>query len=257
MNFDYEEFFDTVIGSGYDNLISSTYFLSGWCVDADDNGHGTDSVDTPTSISTTDIMMGSNMFDEDGKPKYSYNFSGYENEFADTDYGDRYNDMNNTMMMRGDDYYNRIIGSSMEIVDGVMILTANITDSNTSNNTLNSMMGGDGMGGSMVTTTARGKFPDLTTCDGMKFQVMMSSSSDEDNKSNNTAVNWDEFKYRIEFGYKKLPERVFGFGYRADLTMPQQNDDGAGATATAVTRSESLFTDVIIPFEAFTLDWDW
>merc|ERR1719469_1750586 len=48
-------------------------------------------------------------------------------------------------------------GSSMDIVDGIMILTANIS----------------GVGiGNTVTMMAGGKFPDLSTCDGLQFEVM-------------------------------------------------------------------------------------
>merc|ERR1719162_1669954 len=46
-------------------------------------------------------IMGSNMFDENGNPKYAYNFSGYENEFNDTGYEERYN--NQMMMMNSND----------------------------------------------------------------------------------------------------------------------------------------------------------
>jgi len=108
-------------------------------------------------------------------------------------------------------------------------------------------------GSSMVTMTARGKFPDLTSCDGLKFEAMMSFDDDEEASEQ---INWDEFKYRIEFGYKKLPDSVFGFGYRADLAAGT-NQDTTAIVAQQARSESSSFSDVILPFEDFTLDWNW
>lgn len=152
----------------------------------------------------------------------------YENEYKED--GNSYDRMQ---------YYGSITGSSMEVVDGIMVLTANISDTamnwtmgggNDDKSGENS--GGRGMG-SIVTMGARGKFPNLSTCDGLLFEVKT------------TGVEYDG--YKVDFGYKKLPDSVFGFGFRASLTMPP-------STAIATT---SPFTNVVIPFGNFTLDWDW
>jgi len=161
----------------------------------------------------------------------------------------------------------------MGIVDGVMTLTANITKPSKDETSMWSMMGDDMR--SMVVINGKGPFPDLTTCDGLQFEAMMTSSEDDDTNT----IDWDEFKYRVEFGYKKLPDSVFGFGYRADLVMqpPSQtakddsevdndNDDDADTDTTVVdiqkrsaelSSTPSSFTNVVIPFEEFTIDWNW
>lgn len=150
--------------------------------------------------------------------KYEYDFSGYENEDGTT-----YNMMN---------YFGSTAGSGMEIVDGTMVLTANITVSDDE--------GGDGARRGMwdtVSAGARGTFPDLRTCDGLLFEVKA------------TGERYDNFM--VDFGYAKLPDRVFGFGYRAHLPVPRTE-----AVASTV-RSASSFVSVTVPFRDFTLDWDW
>merc|ERR1712241_706440 len=224
-------------------------------------------------------MMGSNMFDEDGNPKYTYDFNGYDNEYKDTNYGNNEKNKNGTDHQGNnhnhwrEDYYDRVSGSSMGIVDGVMTLTANITKPSNDETGMWSMMGDDMR--SMVVINGKGPFPDLTTCSGLQFEAMMTSSEDDDTNT----IDWDEFKYRVEFGYKKLPDSVFGFGYRADLVMqpPSQtakddsevdndNDDDAVTDTTVVdiqkrsaelSSTPSSFMNVVIPFEEFTIDWNW
>lgn len=202
-------------------------------------------------------IMGSNMFDENGNPKYAYNFSGYENEFNDTGYEERYN--NQMMMMNSNDgegnnnwrsqMYKDIVGSSKKIVDGIMVLTANITKRD--DDDIDMMMSmGDGNRRS-ISMNARGRFPDLTKCEGLKFEATTVSTE---------PINLDEFNYRIEFGYEKLPDRVFGYGYRAELAVQQQTSLVSEIRTKSFEQSSSSalsFTEIMVPFKDFTIDWDW
>eukprot|EP00548_Thalassiothrix_antarctica_P005829 CAMPEP_0194145462 /NCGR_PEP_ID=MMETSP0152-20130528/17443_1 /TAXON_ID=1049557 /ORGANISM="Thalassiothrix antarctica, Strain L6-D1" /LENGTH=719 /DNA_ID=CAMNT_0038845707 /DNA_START=13 /DNA_END=2172 /DNA_ORIENTATION=+ len=188
--------------------------------------------------------IGSNMFDENGNPKYEQNFSGYENEFKDTGYEEGYNQMMNSSNNWSNEWYKSIVGSSISIVDGVMVFTANITKPEDDN--MWSMMG-DGMRRN-IAMNAKGLFPDLTSCEGLKFEAMATSAE---------PIDSDEFKYRIEFGYKKLPDRVFGYGYRVDLAFLKSDSQIDASSSIARQSAPSTFMDIMVPLKDFTLDWDW
>ena len=160
MRFDYEQFVEETVGSSFDNVIS-TYFQSGRCL-----SDGTETVATAAAATSTTVLIESfddpkfywesftmddaKMEDMKGmQDQYDFDFSNYDNEIKDSSEYDAWNmegqqnNWNNTSTK----------GSSMVIVDGIMILTANIS--------------GDGMGDT-VTMMAGGKFPDLSTCDGLQ-----------------------------------------------------------------------------------------
>eukprot|EP00592_Proboscia_alata_P006446 CAMPEP_0194356204 /NCGR_PEP_ID=MMETSP0174-20130528/3935_1 /TAXON_ID=216777 /ORGANISM="Proboscia alata, Strain PI-D3" /LENGTH=607 /DNA_ID=CAMNT_0039125725 /DNA_START=129 /DNA_END=1949 /DNA_ORIENTATION=- len=147
-------------------------------------------------------------------------------------------------------------GSSMDIVDGIMILTANIT--------------GDGVG-NMVTMIAGGKFPDLSTCDGLQLEAMATRPGGVDTTMEGKEYDYDG--YMIDFGNKKLPGNVFEYGYRANIVVPISNSDAAAIDAnesssdtssvvSSTTRQQDNngqqqpFLTVNIPFNEFSLDYD-
>jgi hypothetical protein len=288
MGFDYEKFFEETIGitSSFDNNsnnIMSTYFLSGRCVNGVEAAAATgeDSSDNTMTTETTDIliesfdspkylwesiidMMDENKMNELGSMEemYNFNYSNFDNEF-NTNNGDNNYDSSNWR----NEYYDSIAGSSMKIDDGIMILTAIISDNMNTG-------GGDMMRTGMVNMNARGVFPDLSTCNGFKLIIKLTTQQPDDDDGEKAAalpVVYDG--YKIEFGYKKLPDSVFGFGYRANLTIPIINesnvdDTTSGSSVSSISRqadnnngndnmSSSSFTTVIIPFDDFTLDWDW
>jgi len=113
---------------------------------------------------------------------------------------------------------------SFEIIDGVMVVTSNITSPLISSPVEDASF----MRNGLVSLSARsGAFPDVSSCKGLK--MIIKTNNDEEYNG-----------YKVDFGYKKLPEKRFAFGYRTNLTVPN-NDE---------------FMEVMIPFENFTLDWD-
>jgi len=244
MRFDYENFFVETIGSPFENVMS-TYFQSGRCV-------GVETSEDSSTMKTGDIVIESFddpkflwesfTMDEDKmeqaqqmEDQYDYDFSNYTNEFQDGSYNSQYGTTK---------------GSSMEIVDGIMILTANISSADY-NMGGGSMSGNGGMAtmATMVTMAARGIFPDLHKCDGIKFEVM-TAPPDAGGIGNATAYDG----YKVDIGYDKLPDRVFGYGYRANLMVPII--DSSDMSVSTVRQSPS-FMNVTIPFDDFTLNWDW
>lgn len=140
----------------------------------------------------------------------------------------------------------------MEIVDGILVFTTNISDFDMNMMSSNMM---DRSTVNMVATNARGVFPDLSSCDGLKFVA----------KQTNGGAEKQEYDgYKIDIGYTKLDGSVFGYGYRASLSMTASRDDpassGVGVAMARQTDSKNDddgFRTVVVPFEDFTLDWDW
>jgi len=266
MTFDYESFFEETIETSFDESnIMSTYFRSGRCNVVDD---------TTDAGTTTDILIESfdnpkylwesNMLDNmannggmgedwDVDSSYTYDFSGYnKTEYSEiNDYKEETFDVD--MMEWRDEYYESMKGSSMEIVDGILVFTTNISDFDMSMMMSSNMM--DRSTVNMISMNARGVFPDLRSCDGLKFVA----------KQTNSGAEKEEYDgYKIDIGYKKLDGSVFGYGYRASLPMTESGDDDASSSSASVsmaraadiTSADDGFKTIVIPFEDFTLDWD-
>jgi len=172
-----------------------------------------ESFDDPRFMWESFSMDDANMGDMKGlQNQYGFNISSYDNELL----------INSTATTTG---------SSMDIVDGIMILTANIT--------------GDGVG-NMVSMLAGGKFPDLSTCDGLQFEAMATRPGGVDTTMEEKEYDYDGFM--IDFGFKKLVTKVFEYGYRANIPVPISDSDA--------TAQQQPFVIVNIPFEEFSLDYN-
>ena len=96
-----------------------------------------------------------------------------------------------------------------------MILTANISDIDS----MGSGNGGNGNGddmmrNSMVVINARGVFPDLSTCSGLKFiikEVQMTQQQQTDDDDDEKAYKYDG--YKIDFGYKRNFSEDFSLAF--------------------------------------------
>jgi len=272
MSFDYEAFFEETIGSSFDESnIMSTYFRSGRCnfdndkETASSNDILIDSFDNPQFL--WESVMVDNMANGGGgnwdrDSSLTWNFTGYnKTEFSEIN---NYEQETFEMDMMGfrEEYYDTIRGSKMEIVDDTLVFTANISSDTFDMMGSSMMMGGSTV--NMVAMNARGVFPDLRSCDGLKIvakqqQQTNSGSSSEQPKND----YYDGFK--IDIGYTKFEGSVFGYGYRASLNMMGLEDEDVISSNVNVARASSLSSDidndgfqtVIIPFEDFTVDWDW
>merc|ERR1712003_196382 len=62
-------------------------------------------------------------------------------------------------------------------------------------------------------------------------------------------------------GYTKLDDRVFGYGYRASLplipTIVVDDSTSSNIRTGSTYNDQEGYQTVIVPFEDFTLDWDW
>jgi len=229
MKFDYAQFVEDTVGASFnEDDVMSTYFQSGRCIN-----DGTETASEAATTSTTvlvesfadpnfmwesfmmdDVNM-ENMQEMQGMGDYEFDFNTYENEFKDN--SEQYEEW---QMGNQNWNMNSTKGSSMEIVEGIMILTAQIAGEE-----------GDSMGqgmGNTVTMNAGGKFPDLSSCEGLQFEAMTTRSGDGEREE---GEEYDYEGYMIDFGYKKLPDKVFGYGYRANLKVPIRSSSSSSSSS--------------------------
>lgn len=79
------------------------------------------------------------------------------------------------------------------------------------------------------------KFPDVSTCTGLKFNVRSRTKYDG---------------YYVSFGRAHVPGGRFAFGYKSALMIASESESESDSTTS------DDFNDVIIPFNEFSSNWD-